>query len=179
MAILKNQKKINIQIQSDSDSVFIKNEKRHMATQRQVSPYVPNYKTLSVNPIKMNSQVDIHKEVSSLDGSIIDEDYNTELGSGEIIDNNEFVNLDPMNNPYQAPKSRDNIEPDNKSISEGSYILMVNGNVILSGHQSLIEDNIASMLCGRHPDFEGSVDIEDIVVLKRVGVKFGVSLEDL
>ncbi len=147
--------------------------------------YVPNYIKLNKEPFIMKSETSFpdssSEEVSSVDGVDIDINGNEIYTSNtEVIDNNEFVNLDPINDPVINKEVRYSEAPPEKEgiIDIGQYILIVKEQIITKGALNIIEDNVKSILYGEHPAFSSPIDISDVVILKRIGIKFGVFLEE-
>jgi hypothetical protein len=108
---------------------------------------------------------------SSIDGKSLDtsqDDFH-----GHYIDNNEFIFPD---DPFNMPKQK--MKPLSDTPDIGDYILMVFGKLVCFGHHSVIEDRIEAILYGTDKGFVGkNPTSNDIVVLKRVEVKVGVSIK--
>lgn len=114
------------------------------------SKYVPNH-------IKLNIPV------QQMDNVIVSSD-------NAIIDNNDFVNLDAINPPKHSNK-------EDNSVNIGNYILMIQGSVICTGDLNTVQPIISSILYNEHPDFS-NVNVEDIILLKRVNIKCGVFIDE-
>jgi hypothetical protein len=134
-------------------------ERGEHATQHHV---VPEHVRLGVTPI--------FQDFPSLDGEVIvEEDTNID---SHILDNNEYVNYGfNVKSKPQPPKSR--------VPAVGDYVLMVQGKVISYGTHDYILTQAKSILYGEHPSFvEKNVQMEEIVVLKRLSVKVGVFIDE-
>jgi hypothetical protein len=91
----------------------------------------------------------------------------------------------PTYTPPVFPKT-EIIEEENTATSStadapkiNEYILMVNGEIIKSGSLEGIENRVRKIIYEEDPLFEGvKVNMDDIVVLKRVGLKVGVFIEE-
>lgn len=136
--------------------------------QEQQTKYIPNYKKMGIDPIKVPIN-----EVSSVDG----EDYSTNniAYNGPMIDNNDFVDLNP--NPLKTPFKTVE-EKQSEDLEIGNYIILVNGKMLGKGSYQLMQQIATSLLYGDHADFDNPVEIDDIVILKRIGLKFGVFLNE-
>ena len=65
-----------------------------------------------------------------------------------------------------------------QDLEEGSYLLIVNDVPIISGPLEEVQEQATAMVFGEHELCEGQpVDIEDIVVLKRISLKVGLFLQ--
>jgi|ERR1700722_1948052 len=95
----------------------------------------------------------------------------------KYIDNNEFVFYDaPRMNKEQFPKA-DEDKSDEPEI--GSYILMIFGKIVCFGNSYVIEDRIENILYGEDKEFADlKPSSDDIIVLKRVDIKVGVSIKN-
>jgi len=104
------------------------------------------------------------------------------LQDGHVIDNNEFVNFDmPHSNSAPLSQKEDMQEKEVDAAASpavGDYILMVFGKLLMSGQLMHVEARVKSIIYGEDSSFDGkNVNINDIVVLKRVGIKVGVFVE--
>ena len=133
---------------------------------------------------------------SSIDGEIIDDLTESKVDPNhEMIDNNDFVDMEvdavsiisseeefTNKNFLTEEDLKAVIKEDNcsvfQSLPEGDCILMVNDIVICSGLTNDIEEQVRDLIFGEHKLYGGSpVDINNIVVLKKVKIKVGVFLE--
>jgi len=175
---------------------IIKNPER--GKQKQQEPYEPIYRQLGIEPKAMidrdhmliNNPMPRHRPVadtepmyvinpmqetySSFDGKSVKEDGSIiDDFDKQYIDNNEFVFPD---DPFNVSVATEEVMTDSPNI--GDYILMVFGKIVCFGNASKIEDRIEAILYGADKEF---VDLgptrDDIVVLKRVDVKVGVSIK--
>jgi hypothetical protein len=107
-----------------------------------------------------------------------------------IIDNNDFLSFGfPTGKISQLVEEGAEIDFDSDSELEveskpllpavGDYILMISGDIIMSGPLGKIEEKVKGILYGEDIDFELSeVPQEDIIVLKRVDIQVGVFIKD-
>jgi hypothetical protein len=140
----------------DRDMMFVKNQKPITETQ-------PMY---AINPMQ--------ETFSSFDGQSIKEDGSiVDDFDQHYIDNNEFVFPD---DPFNVPLEQEEVMTDTPNV--GDYILMVFGKIVCFGDTQKIENRIEAILYGEDKTF---VDLgptrDDIVVLRRVDVKVGVSIK--
>jgi hypothetical protein len=151
--------------------------------------YEPEYVRLSKEPVEQNSGVassvvassvkrGSNSSFDSIDGIPFDEEGNEiNIKHGHIIDNNDFVDFGPYNEPSVSkpvPESSNTSSPE-----IGDYILMVFGKLIASGPMTAIENRVKSIVYGEDAAFNGlDVSTDDIVVLKRIPIKVGVFIDD-
>lgn len=146
---------MNFPIQEDND--VIKNPDRGKSNFDQ-EELIPAYIKRGVNPI-------IPQDYPSLDGEPI---------NAHIIDNNEYVGFDFGVKRQEIKNKKTNTQVPNM----GEFILMVRGKIVCCGSELEIVSESKSILYGNHPDFGNSIKIDDIIVLKRIGLKVGVFLDD-
>ena len=174
----------------------IKNPER--GKQKQQEPYEPIYRQLGIEPkplidrdyaminnprSKPRPIVDtepmyainpMQETFSSFDGKSVKEDGSIiDDFDKQYIDNNEFVFPD---DPFNVSVATEEVMTDSPNI--GDYILMVFGKIVCFGNASKIEDRIEAILYGDDKEFvDAGPTRDDIVVLKRVDVKVGVSIK--
>lgn len=166
------------------------------------------YERLGVNPTAFSlnnyarpeASLPVRKQpfsqtVSEVDGSSFDDNGKhvppVVKKDSHIIDNNEFLSFgfgperkmsDAIDNGELIDLDLDfEIEAESKSSipAVGDYILMISGDVIMSGSLDIIESKVKDILYGEDEEFELSVvPQEDIVVLKRVDIQIGVFIKD-
>lgn len=125
--------------------------------------YTPEYKRLGLNPIL--------QDFSSLDGELLDTSTETSVVESHILDNNEEVSY---GFGMKMPKVKDSASPD-----VGEFVLMITGKVIAHGSHEYILSEAKSILYREHPDYlEKKTALEDVVILKRIGLKIGVFLDE-
>lgn len=105
----------------------------------------------------------------------------------EMIDNNEYVTdtaLGIKTETFQTKQTPKQVESESNifgiinNAEDNECILFVKGAPICSGIISLIQDQVALLIYGEHPEFKDqSILVDDIVVLKKVPIKVGVFLE--
>lgn len=107
-----------------------------------------------------NTNVEI-EDFSSIDGEYIGE-------GSHIIDNNTTVNYGYNVMPPQ---------PINNHI--GKFVLLVCGKVVIHGSKDLVLAEAKSILYGQHAHFlNQKIELNDIVVLKKIPLKVGVFLDE-
>jgi hypothetical protein len=141
----------------ENQNEVIKNPERGEQTQHFV---VPEHVRLGVTPV--------YQDFVSLDGEAITE---SEQVDSHIHDNNEYVNYGFNIKPPTPAKS--------KSPGVGDFVLMVSGKVVSHGSHDFILAQAKAILYGEHPKYlEQDIQVDDIVVLKRLGLKVGVFLDE-
>lgn len=133
----------------EQEDNIIRNPERHR--EKSYAPYVPEHIRLGRSPVV--------QELASLDGEILDQDL-----------------------PLEKEKSttRHTVPISNPTVPAiGDFILMVFGTIIARGTQDYVLEEAKLILYGEHSNFRGAkVKIDDLVVLKRVGLKVGVFFSD-
>lgn len=126
--------------------------------------YTPEYKRLGLNPIL--------QDFSSLDGELVTPMLaETNVVESHILDNNEEVSY---GFGVKMPKVKDTTSPD-----VGEFVLMVSGRVVSHGSHEYILSEAKSILYREHPEFiNKKTQLEDVVILKRIGLKIGVFLDE-
>ena len=167
-------------LKNDQDlSDVVKNPRRAAPVQRK---YEPEYVRLGKEPIiKPDAEM-----YASVDDVSIDVDgQEMPATNGHIVDNNEFVN-------FGVPEHLQGVSPNktHKPVVEetteqittpevGDYILMVLGKLIASGSLEQIEARVKAIIYSEDSTFSGlEVGVNDVIVLKRIGIKIGVFLGD-
>jgi hypothetical protein len=137
---------------------------------------------------------------SSLDGQIIDD---MELDSNhQMVDNNEFVSARALGLPEveetmevveeqstfpvadtNATQQSDSVIRSDTSflqeLEEGEYILLLQGEPVVSGSLSDVQEHVRDLVFGEHTLCKDNpVPITDIVVLQRTKIKVGVFLDE-
>ncbi len=135
----------------------------------------------------------VPETVSAVDGEPFNHDgahtMTPKKKDGQIIDNNEYLSFG-----FSPGKLDDAVEngdlidfdlevedkPSAPTVPDvGEYILMIDGNIILSGPLDVIEEKVKGILYGEDIDFEFKiVSQEDMIVLKRVEIQVGVFIKD-
>lgn len=141
------------------------------------TPYTPEYKRLKVNPILQDFSTIDGESVSPLEENeplrilpLNSKDNTQFITNSHILDNNESVNYG-FGIKVSPPK---NTEP-----NIGEFVLMVSGEVISHGSHEYILSEAKSILYREHPDFlDKKIQIGDVIILKRIGLKIGVFLDD-
>lgn len=162
--------------------------------------YEPEYQRMNKLPIIKEESIEMPRQIiddtfMSVDNSFVDEDGNDQqIPDGHIIDNNDFVDFGIKNDEgpiniitkpkLQKVQNKENIKSTTKNYENnapeiGDFILMVFGKIITSGNLGFVESKIKSIIYNEDPQFsETEVKEDDIVVLKRVGIKIGVFIDD-
>ena len=173
------------------DSDVIKNPER--GKQKPQTPYEPGYRKLGLEPqplidkdrqfilantnINTSAVIDpMAKTFSSFDGkSFADDGDEIDIDGfdAQYIDNNEFVFPE---DPFNVPKQKEVEISDTPNV--GDYILMVFSKIVCFGNSDKIEKRVEDILYGDDKEFvELAPSKDDIVVLKRVDLKVGVSIQ--
>jgi hypothetical protein len=166
---------------NNNEDDIIKNPARSISFPQRA--YEPEYVKMGIDPEIKNIKVgrDVPDIEAALDGMPIDDlDNAMSIMDGHIIDNNDFVSFPINPNPTIVSKNR---EPSTTTISEqpkvGDYILMVLGKMIVSGSLDVVQSRVKSIIYGDDVSFRDmNVSADDIVVLRRVGIKIGVFLDE-
>jgi len=141
---------------------------------------------------------------SSVDGEIVDDLSEEVDGSHPMVDNNEFVSaaalgvseesreklptLDEVRNPprkkfVSQPEppvalDADDLIPILHNLTEGDYLLLVDGVAVCSGPAADIQEQARLLVFGEHEMCgDNPIPVDDIVVIKRVPIKVGLFLE--
>lgn len=148
---------------------IIKNPTRNVSVSQK--KYSPEYVRLNVEPIPMSRTTE---EFSSVDGTLIDaNDEEYTVPDSHIIDNNDVVDFglpEKRAETSAAPVTQPKI---------GDYVLMVFGKLILTGPLDQIQNRVKQLIYGEDSTFANvHVSSNDIIVLKRIGIKIGVFIEE-
>lgn len=134
---------------------------------------------------------------SSVDGDIVDD---IALDSTHpMIDNNDYVSakalgleeLPALDEVVHPPSKKfavqhkaivtpeiDEVLPILYALSEGDYLLLVNGVAVCSGFVSDIQEQARLLVFGEHEMCDGNpIPVDGIVVVKRIPIKVGLFLE--
>jgi hypothetical protein len=151
---------------------------------RPAMSFEPEHQRLGITPIQRGNTKFDEPTFSGLDGEIYDENSDTPLRidrDRHMVDNNDYLfsfNETPIVDTIttQNTKATDTIS---SAPQVGDYILMVNGKLLSSGTMSNIEKLVKSILYKEYEEFKDQdINIDDIVVLKRVEIKVGVFVGD-
>jgi hypothetical protein len=178
---------------SDKDDV-IKNPNRN--NNSQIPVYEPEWVRLGKKPIQIqmprktiplvkSSKNDEKRDFSSLNGAIFDEEgKEIKVEQGHIIDNNDYVFPPSMTNSHQAQPKTQQEDPKNEQETVqgqpkvGEYILLVLGKIIHTGSIDQIESVARAILYGENEQFiDQEVKVDDIVILKRIGINVGIFID--
>lgn len=129
---------------------------------------------------------------SSIDGDIVD-DLDQNINSSSYIDNNDYVtetalgqstNINknkqhvPPAKPINTSKASEDLESIVQDLSEGAYLLIVNGVAICSGPLEEIQEQARAIVFGEHELCDGSpIPADHLLILKRISIKMGLFLE--
>lgn len=134
---------------------------------------------------------------SSIDSEIIDDI--SDFDQSKFIDNNDFVSenafgqsamssfeekeelpvLDEIKSPNYSKKiftkkqSTFNIASLNDELNENEYMLFIESVPFCSGSLDLIQEELNLLVFGEHSEFDKSISIDDILIIKRVKLKVG------
>jgi len=176
---------------SDKDDI-IRNPNRNNQ-ERHIS-YEPEHVRLGIKPIKMerksvpfvkSSKKDEVNDFASVDGVIYNANGNEiKVEQGQVIDNNDYVFPPPQapNKPAQVRLQSNETEEQRGSVQGyprvGEYILMVSGKIVDTGSLELVEGTARAILYGENESFiDQEIKVDDIVVLKRVGINVGIFID--
>lgn len=176
---------------SDKDG-FIRNPNR--SDTRETIHYEPEWKRLGVVPVKKEDRVapfvksskkiEEKKDYSTINGILYDENNNKIIPEqGHMIDNNDYVFPPSPSEINNIDNKINNTEKTSDSTSDrlpkiGEYILMVSGKVIHTGSLEVAEKIVSSILYGENEQYtDQNIDIDDIVVLKRVKINVGIFID--
>lgn len=150
-----------------------KNPNRNVPRQR--APYVPEYKRHGVRPIPIDENGRVMEEdLDDLDGSApfqggpalnvgFHDTAAFHVDGVEADESEEEQEVQPPPRQQQQRSKR-------KQIAPGEYIILVNGQVVASGDEDAIKSAITSLI------YNQSLNPDDMVVLRRMEVGFGVTL---
>lgn len=180
--------------QKMSDDNFIRNPNRKNQQERHIT-YEPEHVRLGIKPIIMErktvpfvkSSKNDAKDFASVNGAIFDDNGNEiKVEPGQVIDNNDYVfpPTQTPNRPAQQQVERQTVEEQsdlsdkqNGTPKVGEYILMVSGKIVHTGSLGIIESAARAILYGESESFQEEVNVDDIVVLKRVGISVGIFID--
>ncbi len=117
-----------------------------------------------MSPIQ-EKEITIAEDFSSLDGELVDSEQDkksSDIFVSGFSDDTEEVN---SANFQEAPPQI------------GDYLLMLFGKVLMYGEHNAVLKEAKSILYGKNENYQ-QVSIDDLVILKRVGLKIGVFLDE-
>lgn len=128
---------------------------------------------------------------AGVDGEVVD-DIGLYEGSQEMIDNNDFVEIDEPTPSHKkiAESLKQQQEQEDVSAFEGmdsfvntkkldEYTLLIFGEFYSSGSLEEIQREVADILYEQHPLCKhAKITLDDITVLKKVAIKFGVFISE-
>jgi hypothetical protein len=173
---------------SDKDDI-IRNPNRNNKPEYQA--YEPEWVRLGKQPIQMprktvplvksSKKID-NPDFSSVDGRIFDDNGNEiTVEQGHIIDNNDYVFPPPNIVAKVIPAEEENTTQEEQSVQGqpkvGEYILLVSGKIVHTGSIQQVESIARTILYGENESFQEEVKVDDIVVLKRVGINVGIFID--
>lgn len=106
------------------------------------------------------------------------------LNTGGVIDNQWLAfdgKVEQDNSEYSAVQEDETINDtaSSSSVKTGEYILMVSATVICSGDLATVTEKINDIVYGNDPEFsDHELNPEDFVVLKRMHLSFGISIDN-
>lgn len=117
---------------------------------------------------------------ASIDGGIVDDMGLLEWdGTQEMIDNNDYVEMPKSSPTITIPMAPEAVEPSLQTPlqDQDEYLVAVEDTIIATGSLEQIEQEVEKLLFGEHALCEGrQIPLEDIIVLKRLHIKVGVSI---
>lgn len=126
---------------------------------------------------------------ASVDGDIIDDLSGISIDKDSVmIDNNDFVTteelpqLDEFVNPprkiFSKEEKVDDLLLTLSSLSDDSYLLIVDDVPVCSGPLLEIQDQARALVFGEHELCDGKeIDVEKLLIVKKVKIKMGLFLE--
>lgn len=138
---------------------------------------------------------------SSVDGEIIDDlsdlvAFQDRDQNQPMIDNNDYISDEALGLPHEELPALDEVRtpPSKKftaaapeeddvvsvlhNLSEGDYLLMVNGVSVCSGAAEQVQEQARLLVFGEHDLCDGNpIPVDDIIVIKRVPIRVGLFLE--
>lgn len=147
-----------------------------------IPKHIPEYVRLGIKPIEMPAKTPTISATSEYyfeNASAHDEDGNeVEIPSGEVIDNNDYVDLGPYASNHETPAPKQN-KSSSSAPNVGEYLLMVFNKIVMSGSLSSIEAKVKAIAYGEDKEFASmEVSTDDIIVLKRLNIRVGIFIEE-
>lgn len=106
----------------------------------------------------------------------------------QMIDNNEYYTDEALSAPQteltsgiveELKQGSDVLGADSIDLSEGEYLLAIEGTVISVGSLEFIQNEVRDLVFGDHKLCAGkAIPVEDIVVLKRMSIRMGVFVNE-
>lgn len=148
----------------------IKNPNRNTPKERR--PYVPEYRRLKISPIQMNGDGRVEEDFEQpsygglpLNVGQSDATYALDGQEPEFEgDDDEYYEPQPPPRPRATRPSKAG------DILPGDFIALVKGQVIAQGSEDKVIKTMTHMI------YNQEVNLEDIVLLRRMEVNFGISV---
>lgn len=127
---------------------------------------------------------------SGVDNQIVDDLEEVDLNQ-PMIDNNDYVTDSALGLPSSQTSSQPSLEQKDKDIkygdelvnvvqdlSEGQYLLLVNGVPVCHGDLVNVQEQATDLIFGDHPLCDGNpTPVDSLMILKKCKVKLGLFLE--
>jgi hypothetical protein len=151
--------------------------------------YAPPFREEKV-PFIPNVGNHMEQNWASVDGQIVDDLSEEFDANAQIIDNNDFVSLpEDMHTHKRGSYSEAMLKVQREKAGaqdlgsllhecgDGEYLLFVDGELVSSSQQHEVENEVEELVLGKHDLARGVViSPERITVLRKIGIKMGVSL---
>ena len=145
-----------------SDNI-IKNSNRNTKKHERIN-YVPEYKKLGLNPNAPIART--NKRINERVEQLNTED---EVNEYEEIQDEEFIeDFNNENNTFVN---------DTYELQINECMLIVYGSVIRIGSIESIKREVSSILNGTHPEIESNIELNDLVVVKRLNLRYGLMVD--
>jgi hypothetical protein len=186
-----NYKRLNItpkEMPSSNDSQFVvsrgskQNPRERVAPQTRAIPFaevvIEDKFPIGNGPIP-NSGNNVEYTWAGVDGSFVDDVGLIEESSNQIIDNNDYIEIDEPSYTQKKNETDLNQELDEDKKLESreikEYTLLLFGDFYSSGSLIEIQKEVTDILYGQHElCSHTSITLDDIIVLKKMNIKFGV-----
>lgn len=163
-------------------SVMIRNKMRNLSG---ISTPIPAYRSMNIEPKREDFSVSRNAKDSNINAnksaSVNEEEQSSADLDEDSSESFESYEVDPYKGASlnQYTDNNDNFFASSQEIIEKDYdyILMASGQVIYTGNKSGVEGIISAILQKEKPEFKDITE-DDLIVLKKINIKFGVFLEE-
>lgn len=141
--------------------------------------FVPSYIKNNIVPKIVNFGNQKDTQSSSIGHEV--QEFNEMKASGQIIDNNDFVDVPGFEQPIRQKSKNNNIFieeiPSVKEV-DNDHAIIINGEFFFKGCKEEVEKELEKLLILGHPRFNGKkVNVKYLEVFKRLKIKSGVFVE--
>lgn len=96
-----------------------------------------------------------------------------------MIDNNIDDEINYINIPNQITLPIENNSNNSLDIGENECVLIIAGSIIKIGSLEIVQEEVRKLVFGEHElNKENNINLDDIIVLKRIKIKIGVFLDN-